>query len=141
MTNALDVVGLPVTDALEVGPSFGSDTEGLHSYYPAPEETQAQDMTETQGKSLTGSRLITVDGTFVGIVDDFSFSTKSGEIFYLYVILKKTGGYLSLPMTSVKNFGHDCIVIADDYLEHSTKIYFMKREQPSSLNGKKLLWK
>jgi len=118
--------------------SFGSDKVTLHSFDAAPEDTQAQDMIETQKKKLPGSRLITVDGTLVGTVDDFSFSTENGELFYLYVVLEKTGEYLDLQVTSVENFGHDYIVISDDYLEHSTKIYFMKREQPSYVKGKKL---
>jgi uncharacterized protein YrrD len=118
--------------------SFGSDKVTLHSFDAAPEDNQAQDTTETQGKMLAGKRLITVDGTLVGTVDDFSFSTENGELFYLYVVLEKTGEYLNLPVTSVEHFGHDDIVISDDYLEHSTKIYFMKREQPSTVKIKEL---
>ena len=38
----------------------------------------------------------------------------------------------------MENFGHDDIVISDDYLDHSTKIYFMKREQPSTVKIKEL---
>jgi len=118
--------------------SFGSDKVTLHSFDAVPEANQAQDMIGTQGKKLPGSRLITVDGTLIGTVDDFSFSTENGELFYLYVVLEKTGEYLDLQVTSVENFGHDDIVISDDYLEHSTKIYFMKGEQPSTVKIKEL---
>jgi uncharacterized protein YrrD len=118
--------------------SFDSDKVTLHSFDAVPEANQAQDMIETQEKKLPGSRLITVDGTLVGTVDDFSFSTENGELFYLYVVLEKTGEYLDLQVTSVENFEHDDIVISDDYLEHSTKIYFMKREQPSYVKVEKL---
>ncbi|MBS4021649.1 MAG: PRC-barrel domain-containing protein [Dethiobacter sp.] len=101
--------------------SFGSDAVTLHGYDPAPEDTQAQDV-ELQGKKLSGSRLITVDGTLAGTVDDFSFSTKNGELVDLYVALEKPGGHLKLPVTSVENFGRDFIVISGDYLEHSARI-------------------
>jgi len=44
-----------------------------------------------------------------------------------------------LQVASVENFGHDDIVISDDYgIDHSTKIYFMKREQPSTVKIKEL---
>jgi uncharacterized protein YrrD len=109
--------------------SFGSDTVTLHGFDAAPEDTQAQDATETQGKNLPGSRLVTVDGTFAGTVDDFSFSTENGELIDLYITLEKTGGHFNLPVTSVENFGRDCIVISGDYLEHSTRIYAGRRFQ------------
>jgi uncharacterized protein YrrD len=101
--------------------SFGSDTVTLHSFDAALEDDQAHTI-ETQGK-LPGSRLVTVDGNLAGTVDDFSFSTENGELIDLYVALEKTRGQYYLPVTSVENFGSDFIVISDDYLEHTTKIY------------------
>jgi len=114
MKNAQDVVGMPATE-------------------PGCE------MIETQMKKLLGKRLVTSDGTLVGTVIDFSFSTGNGELIHLYLILQNTWEYLELPVTLVDDFGDDTIVVSGNYLDHSIKIYFMKREQLSHVKVKKLL--
>jgi uncharacterized protein YrrD len=99
--------------------SFGGDAVTLHNFSPEQEETA--DAPEKPEKKLPGSRLVTVNGTLIGTVEDFSFNPENGELVELYAALEKGGGHLKLPVNAVENFGRDFIIISEDYMHHSTK--------------------
>ncbi len=100
--------------------SFGDDAVTLHGFTSEQEEKETKD--EIIEKKLPGSRIVTVDGTLAGTVEDFSFNTENGSLIDLYVALEKTGGHLKLPLAAVENFGSDFIIISQDYMRQATRI-------------------
>lgn len=137
--NVQDVVGMPPTEAgyrilNGLLKSKAIETQMLPQWPLSKEYVVAHLM-----KDLIGNRLVTSDGTLVGTVDDFSFSLENEELIYLYLILQNTREYLELPVTLIENFGDDTIFVPDNYMEHSIKIYFMKKDQPAYANGKRAL--
>ncbi len=99
--------------------SFGDDAVTLHGFTSEQEEKEGKD--EIIEKKLPGSRLVTVDGTLVGTVEDFSFNTENGSLIDLYVALEKTG-HLKLPLAVAENFGSDFIIISQDYMKQATRM-------------------
>ena len=127
--------------SISLARNFGSYTVTLHRFDMTSEDSVAQDeATETKRKNLFGNHVFDVNGTLIGTVVDYSFSTENGELFYLYIVLQKTGEYLHLPVSTVENLENDTVVVLGDYMEHSTKIYFMKREEPWFKKAKEFVY-
>jgi len=94
--------------------SIGADAVTLHSFTAAAEpcETTPDGLT---GKKLTGSRVVTADGTLVGVLEDFTFMEAGGAIAELAVSLDKAKHNLLLPVEVVENFGKDYIIVREDF--------------------------
>jgi uncharacterized protein YrrD len=94
--------------------SIGTDAVTLHGFTAgtAPCEPTPDTLTE---KKLTGSRVVTADGTLVGTVEDFTFVEASGAIAELAVTVEKAKHNLLLPVETVENFGKDFIIVREDF--------------------------
>lgn len=95
--------------------SIGSDAVTLTNNDAVTDTDEHPELASLMGKKLNGSRAITVDGTAVGTVDDFSFDPATGILADLYLTTDKPRIQLVLPVKFVANFGRDFIIVREDY--------------------------
>ncbi|MBT9172040.1 MAG: hypothetical protein DDT21_00416 [Syntrophomonadaceae bacterium] len=101
--------------------SIGTDAVTLHSFTAGEEpcETTPEGFSD---KKLSGSRVVTADGTLVGVVEDFTFVEASGAIAELAVTVEKAKYNLLLPVDAVENFGKDFIIVREDFRSSSKEV-------------------
>lgn len=97
--------------------SIGNDAITLHEDVYTESESA-----ENGGYKLLGGRLITMDGSLVGTVDDYTFSLEDGTATELLVLVERSRSLLKLPISAVANFGRDFIILNDNYREMSSEI-------------------
>ncbi|MCR3922053.1 MAG: PRC-barrel domain-containing protein, partial [Firmicutes bacterium] len=95
--------------------SIGNDAVTIMSaeaVQPADEQPELASLAESQ---LLGTRVVTVDGTFAGTVEDFSFNPEDGALAELFMMIEKPRAHLAFPVTVVENFGRDFVIVNKDY--------------------------
>lgn len=98
--------------------SIGNDAITLYEDVSSDESPEA----DGNGYRLLGGRLVTMDGTLVGTVDDYTFSPEDGAVAELLVAVEKSRSQLRLPISAVANFGRDFIILNDNYRDMSSEI-------------------
>lgn len=96
--------------------SFGSDAVTLQDHEAVQEAEEMPELAGLLERKLIGSRVVTVDGTLIGTVEDFTFTKENGVLVDLYVAFEKTKGHLLVPITVVTSFGRDFIIINENYV-------------------------
>jgi uncharacterized protein YrrD len=95
--------------------SFGSDAITLQDHEVVQEAEETPELASLLERKLIGSRVVTVDGTLVGVVEYFTFAIENGLLTDLYVAFEKTRGHLLVPISVVASFGRDFIIINENY--------------------------
>jgi uncharacterized protein YrrD len=96
--------------------SIGSDAVTLTDNDAVTDPDEHPELASLMERKLNGARAITVDGTAVGTVDDFSFDPATGILADLYLTTDKPRTHLVLPVNSVENFGRDFIIVKEGHL-------------------------
>lgn len=100
--------------------SIGSDAVTVSLNNDTVADSQAENKPET-GRRLTDMKVITVDGTLLGSVADYSFSLNDASLVDLYICMDKPRNHLVIPVETVENFGQDFIIIRGKYIESNSQ--------------------
>lgn len=103
--------------------SIGSDAVTLQALEPDQQlagQTERQtDLAALAERKLVGIRSVAVNGSLVGIVEDFSFDPATGDLIEIYLHAEKNKTHLALPVTTVESFGRDFVIVGENYLEQA----------------------
>ena len=105
--------------------SFGGDAvtlQSLDAVQPAEEQPELAALLE---KRLLGTRVVTVDGTLAGTLEELAFNDEDGALTEIYLVAEKTRTHLALPISVVENFGRDFIIIQQEYMEVAREVEMM----------------
>ena len=100
--------------------SIGSDAVTVSLNNDTAADSQAESKPET-GRRLTDMKVITVDGTLLGSVADYSFSLNDASLADLYIYMDKPRNQLVIPVETVENFGQDFIIVRGKYIESNSQ--------------------
>lgn len=95
--------------------SIGSDAVTLMDHQAVVDTDENPELADLLEKKLIGSRVVTVDGTLAGTVEDFSFNVADGMLTDLHLAGEKARTHLILPVTMVESFGRDFVIISEHY--------------------------
>ncbi|HZK24544.1 MAG TPA: PRC-barrel domain-containing protein [Oscillospiraceae bacterium] len=102
--------------------NIGNDAITVISTETSSQSDKAATLENLAENQLSGTRVVTVDGTFAGTVEDFSFSPTDGKLAELFIIQEKPRSHLACPVTVVETFGRDFIVVNENYQTAVRKI-------------------
>lgn len=97
--------------------SIGSDAVTLSNHEAVQDADENPELARLLERKIIGSRVVTVDGTLAGTVEDFSFQTEDGALVELYLYADRTRGHLAIPVAAVETFGLDFIIVSEQYRE------------------------
>ncbi|NLZ39086.1 MAG: hypothetical protein GX893_05700 [Firmicutes bacterium] len=73
-------------------------------------------------ESLLKTQVVTVDGSFIGSIKEFSFNPEDGTLQEIFLVAEKSHLQLALPVTAVKTFGRDFLLVNEDYSANTRQV-------------------
>lgn len=73
-------------------------------------------------ENLLNTQVATVDGKFIGSMEEFSFNPADGTLQEVFITTEKPYQQLALPITAIKTFGRDFIIVSEDYTVHARQV-------------------
>ena len=95
--------------------SIGSDAVTLMDHQATVDSDENPELSALLERALIGSRVVTVDGTLAGTVEDFSFDVTEGALTELHLAGEKARTHFTLPVSLVESFGRDFVIINESY--------------------------